>query len=58
MTLEELGERIGLGLNSVNKIELGNRKATIGEAVAIAAALDVPLAMLVEDAPLVVPVRL
>jgi transcriptional regulator with XRE-family HTH domain len=58
LTLEQVGESVGLALNVVSKIEKGQRKVTIGEAVAIAGALSVPLQSLISDNPLVVSLAL
>lgn len=56
LTLEELGEAVGLNLNVVNRIEMGSRKTSVGEAEAISAALGVRLELLVGDYPLLVDV--
>jgi transcriptional regulator with XRE-family HTH domain len=58
LTLEQVGESVGLALNVVSKIEKGQRKVSIGEAVAIAGALSVPLQSLVSDNPLVIQLAL
>lgn len=56
LSLEDVGQATGMALNTVSKIERGNRRVTIGEAVAFAAALGVPLADLISDGPLAVTV--
>lgn len=55
MTQGELAQAIGVHRATVPKLESGDRRITIAEAVAIAEALDVNLADLVTPAPLELP---
>jgi transcriptional regulator with XRE-family HTH domain len=53
-----LARTVGWDNAMLSKIELGNRRATIGEAAELAAALDVPLDLLTADGPLTMTVEL
>lgn len=48
LSLDELAERSGVSRAALSKIERGERNTSLGNAVRIAAALNVPLAQLLE----------
>lgn len=54
----ELGHAVGMDNSVVSKIEAGQRRVTVGEAVVLAAGLDVPIDLLTTDGPLVMTVEL
>lgn len=57
MTVTELGRRVGMHVAVMSKLETGQRGVSVGEAVALAEALDVPLDLLTSDGPLVMSVE-
>jgi len=54
LTHSTLGELVDMNRMTISNIEAGRRRITLSEALALADALDVPLADMVAAAPLVV----
>lgn len=56
MTQEELARLVGMGRSAIVAVERGGRRIRLGEACAIAVALNVPLGELVSDQPLTIQI--
>lgn len=57
LSAQQLADRIeGLDRQAIAKIEIGKRRITLGEAVRISTALDVPLEVMLGEEPIVLTV--
>ncbi len=52
LSLEDVAPRVGMAISVLSKLETGQRRCTVGEAVVLAEVLDVPLDLLVGDGPM------